>query len=137
MLSTSTHENTVNTSTTTVSNSSVPCWPLLEPALNQLFPQNLPSSSTATSALSSDDYLKMYTIVFEHCVGPVEGRKASTVGAGLNVSGEELYFTLVKYLQVRLSQWAHHLEVRDIHYGYILLILLYCFLELCYYWHVG
>ena len=125
MLSNSTIADSTNTNNTTavtnynctVSNSSVPCWPTLEPALNQLFP--VADQLAIQSTLSSDDYLKLYTVVFEHCVGPVEGRKAgkSSVGAGLNISGEELYLTLVQYLQVRLTQWSNSLtEVLRIGY---------------------
>lgn len=106
---------TSNNSIPSISNSSVSCWPALEPALNQLFPS--PSVSPATgSGLGSEDYLKLYTVVFDHCVGLNEGKKAGKAGGGaaangLNISGEELYMTLVKYLETRFQQWSQYLMV--------------------------
>lgn len=97
-----------------ISNSSVSCWPVLEPSLNQLFPQ--PSDFSTPSNLTSDDYLKLYTVVFDHCVGSSEGKKGktATAAAGLNISGEELYLTLIKYIETRFQQWSHHLMVSNL-----------------------
>ena len=98
--------NTVNSNSSSppsiLITSSVSCWPALEPSLNLLLPPH-PHPSTP---LSSDDYLKLYTVVFEYCVGASEGEKKGNKVAGLNVSGEELYRTLVKYLEIKFSQWA-------------------------------
>jgi hypothetical protein len=104
--------SSTNTSSSSIINySSVSCWPVLEPALNQLFPPS--TDLTAPSTLGSDEYLKLYTVVFEHCVGSAEGKKAGvkTAAVGLNISGEELYMTLVKYLETRLNQWSQYLMV--------------------------
>lgn len=108
--------SSMNTSTTisSISNSSVTCWPVLESALNQLFPS---PTTPIQSTLGSEDYLKLYTVVFDYCVGAVEARKSgksSATVAGLNISGEELYMTLVKYLETRFQQWSQYLMVRDL-----------------------
>lgn len=107
-----------NNSNSSVSNSSVSCWPLLEPALNQLFPPPtfLGDQFALSSSLGSEDYLKLYTVVFDHCVGSAEVKRAgkssvSTGAVGLNISGEELYMTLVKYLETRFQQWSQLLMV--------------------------
>lgn len=102
-----------------LSSTSVSCWPALEPSLNRLFPSIPPSDSTqALPALDSDDYLKLYTLVFEYCVGVGAGEDGSNKKGGrvvgLNVSGEELYRTIVKYLFIRFTQWSHSLKVRRV-----------------------
>lgn len=98
------------TNSVSISNSSVSCWPVLEPALNQLFP--IAANDIAATPLNSEDYLKLYTVVFEHCVGSAEVKKAGKgAAAGLNICGEELYFTLVKYLETRFLQWSQFLQV--------------------------
>lgn len=102
-----------NTTTTPSSNlvmqnSSVASWPVLEPALDKLFP--IPSKITERSCtLNSEDFLKLYTLVFEHCVGTssstTNSGKRQNTAAGL-ICGEDLYVTLVKYLENRLIQWS-------------------------------
>jgi hypothetical protein len=108
---------------TSITNSSVSCWPALEPALNKLFPSPAIIAIATTNTpphvdLGSEDYLKLYTVVFDHCVGVGlaegrgEGKSASAaLPAGLNISGEELYLTLVKYLETRFEQWSIYLIV--------------------------
>ena len=119
--------NISNNSNSSISNSSVSCWPVLEPALNQLFPPTSPIDPqfTLPSSLGTEDYLKLYTVVFDHCVGSGEVKKAgksSAATAGLNISGEELYMTLVKYLETRFQQWSQFLMVNNSYYNYSLLI---------------
>lgn len=106
---------------TSITNSSVSCWPALEPALNKLFPSPAIIAIATTNTpphfdLGSEDYLKLYTVVFDHCVGLAEGRRegksaSAALPAGLNISGEELYLTLVKYLETRFEQWSIYLIV--------------------------
>lgn len=116
MLSDTSSINSLNP--TTITSTSVPCWPQIELALNQLLPspQDLFShvnnpNQTGPSTLSSDNFLKLYTLVFEHCVGPVENKKSNSnsVLAGLNASAEELYMTLVKYIEIKFTSWSQHL----------------------------
>lgn len=96
--------------TISLSSSSVSCWPALEPSLNRLF--SLPDSTPPLPALGSDDYLKLYTLVFDYCVGAGDNNKKGRV-LGLNVSGEELYMTIVKYLETRFNQWSLSLKVQE------------------------
>lgn len=98
--------------------STIPCWPQIELALNQLFPtfdnnhNTSPLPMPPTTTISSDDFLKLYTLVFEHCVGPVDSKKSNsstTIMAGLNASAEELYFTLVKYIEIKFKTWSQQM----------------------------
>lgn len=100
-------------------NSSVSCWSVLEPALDQLFP--LPAGLSTRSTLNSDDFLRLYTVVFEHCVGSIEGVKtggSEKAAAGFNISGEELYMRLVNYLSIKLTKWSNHLVIYNIIFEY-------------------
>lgn len=106
--------NLTNLSSDSTDKSLIPCWSVLESALNQLFPS--PENLGVPSQLCSDDYLKLYTLVFEHCVGSVDSKKTTTSGSGkvmdgLNFSGEELYMTLVKYLEIRFDSWSNFISV--------------------------
>lgn len=95
------------TSDLVMQNSSIPAWPVLEPALDRLFPLPATTELAATlpPPLSSEDYLKLYTCVFEHCVGAVKKPASGSSVSGL-ICGEDLYGTLVKYLENRLIQWS-------------------------------
>ena len=114
---TSTTTNSANNSGNSnllISSSSVSCWPALEPSLNRLLPPAVTSTLLPSEGppLDSEDYLKLYTLVFEYCVGAGESRKGSGGRvAGLNVSGDELYRTLIKYLEIRFNQWSQSITV--------------------------
>ena len=97
-----------------IENPAVPCWPVLESALSQLLPP--PNGLTTATSLTSDHFLKFYTLVFEHCVVAVEVKKGTTTTAhggtsGLNICGEELYLTLKTFLQFRFNQWSQYIQV--------------------------
>lgn len=99
--------SSINSSTAISSfHSSIPAWSQIEPALNQLFPS--PGDLDKPTSLTSDDFLKLYTVVFEHCVGSTDGKKSSA-SSKLNLSGEELYMTLVKYLETKFTSWSQFL----------------------------
>lgn len=118
-LNTLNNSNTSNTSNILnnnqnllISSTPISCWPALEPSLNRLLTLDIIPSDPAGPSLSSEDYLKLYTLVFEYCVGASDVKKGSASGRvmGLNVSGEELYRTIGKFLEITFNQWAQSLN---------------------------
>ena len=145
---TSTAKNDYNSDS---SGALIPCWSTLETALNQLFPS--PAEMTNQTTLTSDDFLKLYTLVFEHCVGAVfDGKKAAAGSTGSggqknthSAGGEEVYAVLVEYLENRFNSWGQFIvnlfELEKLLFYLILFNLIFSVLRykitviLTLYWH--
>lgn len=88
---------------------SVDCWPTIELALNQLF--SLPTEVSNLITLTSEDYLKLYTLVFDYCVGGTGGKNnVKENGAGL-ICGKDMYEAVFHYISHKITKWAEFIKV--------------------------
>ena len=92
-----------------LSTTGVDCWPTIESALNQLF--SLPTEVSNSITLTSEDYLKLYTLVCEYCVG-ARGKNnvKENNGAGL-ICGKDMYEAVFHYISHKISKWAEIIKV--------------------------
>lgn len=89
----------------------IPCWPALEAALERLLPLNYETETT--EVLVSEDYLKLYTLVFDYCVGNSSLNEKSTDKKPTNSSGTQ-HHTLFMYFLIILIFYSLHVWRRFI-----------------------
>lgn len=93
----------------TMLSTNIDCWPAIEPALNQLLP--LPAELSNPIGLNNEDYLKLYTLVFEHCVGTGGDRNNGKGGTEGLICGKDMYEAISQFISHKLVIWCESIKV--------------------------